>query len=163
MKSDDRLSYELTRIKTVCSTCLLLIVLVQPSFSQKKTYCNPIDIDYTYMGVNADKKVSYRSGADPAVINFKGRYYMFVTRSFGYWYSDNMSEWTFVNPQNWYFRGSNAPAAAVQGDRVIVYGDPSGRGAMLHTDNLELGDWKSMFGIMRLPNGIQDPNIFVDD
>ena len=109
------------------------------------------------------KKVSYRSGADPAVINFNGRYYMFVTRSFGYWYSDDMSRWTFVTPQNWYFRGCNAPAVAVYGDEVIVYGDPSGRGVMLRTDNPELGDWKGSYGIMRVPGGIQDPDVFVDD
>jgi hypothetical protein len=47
------------------------------------TYCNPIDIDYTYMVYNSSKNISYRSGADPAVIQFRGEYYMFVTRSFG--------------------------------------------------------------------------------
>lgn len=154
------------RKKYFLSEFLILCVLLTPSFqafSQKKTYCNPIDIDYSYMGVNAAKKVSYRSGADPAVINFKGRYFMFVTRSFGYWYSDDMSQWNFVEPQNWYFRGSNAPAAAVYGDEIILYGDPSGRGVMLHTDNPELGNWEGSYGIMRVPGGIQDPAIFVDD
>ncbi len=142
---------------------ILIISLPSALFAQKKTYCNPIDIDYSYMAVNADKKVSYRSGADPAVVNYKGRYFMFVTRSFGYWYSDNMSKWTFVNPQNWYFRGCNAPAAAVYGDDLIVYGDPSGRGVMLKTNNPEIGDWKGSYGIMRVPDGIQDPDLFVDD
>ena len=57
----------------------------------KTTYCNPIDIDYTYMShYRARTNVSYRSGADPAVVNFKGQYYMFVTRSHGYWSSDDL-------------------------------------------------------------------------
>jgi len=74
-----------------------------------KTYCNPIDIDYSYMShYRANNNVSYRSGADPAVVNFKGRYYMFVTRSHGYWASDDMSNWKFIKPQSWYFNGSNA-------------------------------------------------------
>jgi hypothetical protein len=52
----------------------------------QNTYCNPIDIDYTYMShYRAERDASYRSGADPAVVNFKGKYYMFVTRSHGYW------------------------------------------------------------------------------
>ena len=33
-----------------------------------KSYCNPVDIDYTYMSHYAFRGVSYRSGADPAVI-----------------------------------------------------------------------------------------------
>ncbi|MEM6318175.1 MAG: hypothetical protein AAF960_10930 [Bacteroidota bacterium] len=50
----------------------------------KRTYCNPIDIDYTSMShYRARNNVSYRSGEDPAVINFKGKYYLFVTRLLG--------------------------------------------------------------------------------
>ena len=33
------------------------------------TYCNPLNIDYTYMIYNSDKNISYRSGADPAGVN----------------------------------------------------------------------------------------------
>jgi len=127
----------------------------------KTTYCNPIDIDYSYMTHYADKGISYRSGADPAVINFKGDYFMFVTRSHGYWTSKDMSYWKFITPQSWYYNGSNAPAAAVFGDKVIVLGDPSGRGAVIETSNPELGDWKTNYCV--IPFGIQDPGLFVDD
>jgi hypothetical protein len=54
--------------------------------TQSNTFCNPINIDYTYMIYNADKNRSYRSGADPAVVRFKNEYYLFVTRSLGYWH-----------------------------------------------------------------------------
>ena len=37
-----------------------------------ETYCNPLDIDYTYMVYNSSNNISYRSGADPAVIEFQG-------------------------------------------------------------------------------------------
>lgn len=128
------------------------------------TYCNPIDIDYTYMShYRARNAVSYRSGADPAVVNFKGKYYMFVTRSHGYWVSDDMSNWQFIRPQSWYFKGSNAPAAAVRDGKIIVYGDPSGRGPVLETDNPDLGDWETNFAVLNPPGGIQDPDLFVDD
>ncbi|MDA3905524.1 MAG: family 43 glycosylhydrolase [Bacteroidales bacterium] len=127
----------------------------------KTSYCNPVDIDYSYMTHYAHKGVSYRSGADPAVINFKGNYYMFVTRSHGYWMSNDMSNWKFIQPQSWYFNGSNAPAAAVLGDKVIVLGDPSGIGAVIETSNPELGDWETNYCV--IPFGIQDPGLFVDD
>ena len=85
-----------------------------------KTYCNPIDIDYSYMSHNRVRaNVSYRSGADPAVVNFKGKFYLFVTRSHGYWTSDDMSNWKFIRPQSWYFNGCNAPAAAVKDGKIM--------------------------------------------
>lgn len=128
------------------------------------TYCNPIDIDYSYMShYRAENNVSYRSGADPAIVNFKGRFYMFVTRSHGYWASDDMSNWKFIKPQSWYFNGSNAPAAAVRDGKIIVLGDPSGRGAVIETDNPELGDWNTNYAVINMPGGTQDPNLFVDD
>lgn len=129
-----------------------------------KTYCNPIDIDYSYMShYRAKNNVSYRSGADPAIVNFKGKYYLFVTRSHGYWMSDDMSNWRFIKPQSWYFNGSNAPAAAVKDGKIIVLGDPSGRGAVIETDNPELGDWKTNYAVINPSGGVQDPNLFVDD
>lgn len=129
-----------------------------------RTYCNPIDIDYSYMShYRARNNVSYRSGADPALVNFRGKYYMFVTRSHGYWVSDDMSNWQFIRPQSWYFNGCNAPAAAVQDDKIILLGDPSGRGAVIETENPELGDWKTNFAVINVPHGVQDPNLFVDD
>tara|TARA_R110002073_G_scaffold86497_3_gene205450 strand:+ start:2033 stop:3898 length:1866 start_codon:yes stop_codon:yes gene_type:complete len=129
-----------------------------------KTYCNPIDIDYSYMShYRAKNNVSHRSGADPAVVNFKGRFYLFSTRSHGYWASDDMSNWTFIKPQSWYFNGSNAPAAAIIDGKIIVLGDPSGRGAVIETDNPELGDWKTNYAVVSVKGGVQDPNLFVDD
>ncbi len=127
------------------------------------TYCNPIDIDYTYMShYRAERDVSYRSGADPSVVNFKGKYYLFVTRSHGYWVSEDMGNWRFIRPQSWYFSGSNAPAAAVKDDKIIAYGDPSGYGPIIETDNPDLGNWKTNYAVINPPGGIQDPNLFVD-
>ena len=32
--------------------------------TRSTTYCNPLDVDYTYMIYNSDRDISYRSGAD---------------------------------------------------------------------------------------------------
>ena len=111
--------------------------------AQQKTYCNPINIDYTYMIYNAHRDISYRSGADPAVVKFRGEYYMFVTRSLGYWHSTDLLNWTFITPEKWYFEGCNAPAAHNYKDSVLyVAGNPSGSMSILYTDNPKKGDWK---------------------
>ncbi|EOR93233.1 Arabinan endo-1,5-alpha-L-arabinosidase A [Arcticibacter svalbardensis MN12-7] len=129
--------------------------------TQMTTYCNPLNIDYTYMVYDSNRDISYRSGADPAVVTFKGEYYMFVTRSIGYWHSTDLTNWTFITPEKWYFQGSNAPAAHNYKDSVLyVAGDPSGSMSILYTDNPKKGDWKAVPAIL---NDLQDPDLFIDD
>lgn len=129
--------------------------------TQMSTYCNPINIDYTYMIYNANEDISYRSGADPAVVKFKDEYYMFVTRSMGYWHSTDLNNWTFITPEKWYFQGTNAPAAHNFRDSVLyVAGDPSGSMSVLYTDNPKRGDWKATPSIL---SDLQDPDLFIDD
>lgn len=67
--------------------CLIAWTTLPVQDMRQDTYCNPLNIDYTYMIYNSDRDISYRSGADPAVVEFRGEYYMFVTRSHGYWRS----------------------------------------------------------------------------
>lgn len=130
-------------------------------FTRADTYCNPINIDYTYMIYNSDQNISYRSGADPAVVRFRGDYYMFVTRSMGYWHSSDLANWSFIQPEKWYFQGSNAPAAHNYKDSVLyVTGDPSGSMSILYTDNPLKGDWKAVPLILK---DLQDPGLFIDD
>ena len=134
---------------------------VQSQSTQMSTYCNPINLDYTYMIYNSNNDISYRSGADPAVVKFRDEYYMFVTRSMGYWHSTDLHNWSFITPEKWYFQGSNAPAAHNYKDSVLyVTGDPSGSMSLLYTDNPKRGDWKAVPSIL---NDLQDPALFIDD
>ncbi|MEQ8556585.1 MAG: family 43 glycosylhydrolase [Cyclobacteriaceae bacterium] len=126
-----------------------------------QTYCNPLDIDYTYMVYNSSRNISYRSGADPAVIEFRGEYYMFVTRSFGYWHSKDLMNWDFIRPVQWFFEGSNAPTAFNYKDSLVYFaGDPAGYGSILYTDDPKSGKWTPTASIS---NNIQDSELFIDD
>ena len=129
---------------------------------QPATYCNPIDIDYTYMTYNSARNLSYRSGADPAVVEFRGEYYMFVTRSYGYWHSTDLTKWEFIEPQSyWYPQGSNAPAAHNYKDSLLyVAGDPSGNMAIMYSDDPAHGKWKPVPAFL---DDLQDPDLFIDD
>ncbi|MCU0336647.1 MAG: family 43 glycosylhydrolase [Sediminibacterium sp.] len=149
-------------VAIIRKTLLLFFVF---AFAQvvkaQQTYCNPLNIDYTYMIYNANQGLSYRSGADPAVVKFRNSYYMFVTRSLGYWHSTDLHHWRFVKPDKWYFQGSNAPAAFNYKDSVLyVAGDPSGSMSILYTDNPLKGDWKATPSIL---HDLQDPALFIDD
>lgn len=148
-------------VKIIFKVLFTCFVTQNLLFAQPSTYCNPINIDYTYMIYNAHEDLSYRSGADPAVVRFKDAYYMFVTRSMGYWYSKDMDKWEFVKPKQWYFQGSNAPAAFNYRDSVLyVAGDPSGSMSVLFSDAPETGEWEATPSIL---HNLQDPALFIDD
>src|SRR4051794_980186 len=65
------------------------------------TYCNPLDIDYRYNFEQKEKGISYRSAADPVIVNHNGTYVLFATISGGWWYSSDLINWTFVKPDVW--------------------------------------------------------------
>lgn len=140
---------------------MLLFVCTLNAQYRTSTYCNPLNLDYTYPFHNSHLGKSYRSGADPAVVEFRGEYYMFVTRSYGYWHSKDLLNWDFITPEKWYFEGCNAPAAHNYRDSVLyVCGNPSGAMSILYTDNPKRGDWKAVPSVLR---DLQDPALFIDD
>ena len=63
--------------------------------ARPRTFANPIDIDYRFM----TSPPSRREAADPAIILFQGDYYLFASKSGGYWYSSDMIDWKFVKPE----------------------------------------------------------------
>jgi xylan 1,4-beta-xylosidase len=53
------------------------------------TFCNP-----TSVIVGSERA---RRGGEPIVVLFEDYYYFFVSGSRGYWYSDNMRDWTYLD------------------------------------------------------------------
>lgn len=140
---------------------MLVSTLLKAQEVVPQTYCNPLDIDYTYMVYNSSRNISYRSGADPAVVEFRGEYYMFVTRSFGYWHSTDLVNWEFIKPAQWFFEGCNAPTAFNYKDSVLYFaGDPAGYGSILYSDDPKSGKWTPTASISK---NIQDSELFIDD
>ena len=148
--------------KSYCIAWLMLLFVGSLHAQYRTTtYCNPLNLDYTYPFHNSHLGKSYRSGADPAVVEFRGEYYMFVTRSWGYWHSKDLLNWDFITPEKWYFDGCNAPAAHNYKDSVLyVCGNPSGAMSILYTDNPKRGDWKAVPSVL---HDLQDPALFIDD
>ena len=62
------------------------------------TYCNPLDLGYRYQHMKEGERIAgFREGADPTLVYFKGKYYLFVSMSAGFWYSDDLLHWDFFN------------------------------------------------------------------
>ena len=71
----------------VCKT-----IIPPKQVSANSTYCNPINIEYCFRpGGNTG-----REAADPLIVPFKGDYYLFASKSAGYWWSNDLLKWNLV-------------------------------------------------------------------
>jgi xylan 1,4-beta-xylosidase len=146
----------------------LSIFILENSFAQQKTYCNPVNVDYGYTPfADFASWGKHRATADPVIVTYKGDYYLFSTNQWGYWYSNDMLNWhfnsrKFLRPWNDSKDELCAPAVAVIGDTMIVFGstytskftiwmstDPKGNVWKPLVDSFEIGGW--------------DPAFFTDD
>ena len=107
--------------------------------SGSRTYCNPLDLDYKYDFLRINEGTSYRSGADPVLINHAGEYYLFVTNSGGYWHSKDLLDWRFVTPTRWPFEDMNAPAAISVGGTLYLMQSANAPFPILHTTTPSTG------------------------
>jgi xylan 1,4-beta-xylosidase len=86
----------------------------------RRTYANPVDVDYRYNFEHVNEGISYRTGADPVIVRHEDAYYLFMTLADGYWRSTDLLDWTFVEPDHWPVESVVAPAAISDGDRLIL-------------------------------------------
>lgn len=59
--------------------------------------CNPIDLAYRYQDFGRGPlRTVYREAADPSVVRYRDRFYLFASMSGGFWHSADMVRWEFV-------------------------------------------------------------------
>ncbi len=118
------------------------------------TFCNPLDLSYRFMADATDA----REAADPVVVLFKDDYYLFASRSGGYWYSNDLRQWTLVViPTSALPIETYAPAVFVIGDTMYYTGSAGQR--MYKSADPKNGVWIKSD---RLKN-YGDPDLFLDD
>ena len=109
---------------------------------------------------------NYREAADPVVTIYKDRYYLFVSKSDGYWSSDDMQHWTHIRtnvlPMDLY-----APTCMVYNDEL--YWMTSDLNSLWKTTNPEDGNsWQLVTDkLTPYPNQPDrtghDPDLLLDD
>ena len=142
---------------------LPLLSAAQPS--SQKTYCNPMDINYRYNFEQLNEKISYRSGADPVIVNHKGEYFLFVTISGGWWHSKDLVNWNYIIPDKWPMEDMCAPAALSVRDTLYLFQSTFDKRPIFYTTTPENG--KLHFYNRWLPQlpkdvGPWDPALFYD-
>jgi xylan 1,4-beta-xylosidase len=99
---------------------VLFVAGTSAADSPRRTYANPVDVDYRYNFEQINQRISYRTGADPVIVRHKDAYYLFMTLADGYWRSTNLLDWSFVTPSRWPLASVVAPAAISDGDRLML-------------------------------------------
>ena len=123
--------------------------------AERRTYANPIDIDYRYNFEQESRGVSYRTGADPAVVRHGDAYYLFQTLADGYWRSTDLVDWTFISPSRWPFDSMVAPAVISDGDRLLVMRSLFTPGAVLVSRDPAKGRFDFLTRMLpELPNAV---------
>ncbi len=59
------------------------------------SYCNPLNLNYRFQ-VRGWSERCHREAADPSVVYFRGEYWLFASKSGGYWHSVDLQDWQFV-------------------------------------------------------------------
>ncbi|MFJ8021481.1 family 43 glycosylhydrolase [Streptomyces sp. NPDC096311] len=59
--------------------------------------CNPLDIPYRYQDVRpmGAERTVHREAADPAIVRYQGRFYLFASMSAGFWHSTDLLTWEY--------------------------------------------------------------------
>lgn len=146
----------------------LLILLISFNCNAQKTYCNPLNLDYGYCPIpNFTEAGKHRATADPVIVTYKGDYYLFSTNQWGYWWSNDMSKWTFVSrsflkPYHKVYDDLCAPAVWVQGDTLLAFGSTySSNFPIWMSTDPKKNIWKEAIDSFNI--GGWDPDFFVDD
>jgi len=125
-----------------------------------KTYCNPLDLGYRYQHMKeGERAAGFREGADPTLVYFKGKYYLFVSMSAGFWYSDDLLHWDFhADPDLLIY--DYAPDVRQVGDYLYFSASRKGRNCPI----LRTADpLTEPFTEVSAPFAFWDPDMFCDD
>ncbi|MBS1521375.1 MAG: family 43 glycosylhydrolase [Bacteroidetes bacterium] len=130
----------------------------QSSFQAQKTVCNPLNLSYRFALFGHPA----REGADPTVVLFKNKYYLFVSKSGGYWSSDNLINWKFITSSDLPWEDYAPTAVAIKDTLYFLASTAlSQKRCIYKTANPESGEWT--IAKADFPIKMTDPDLFLDD
>jgi xylan 1,4-beta-xylosidase len=118
--------------------------------------CNPIDISYRF----CMDEPSRREAADPTVILHDGKYFLFASKSGGYWHSDDLVRWTFV-PTNEIPVEEYAPTVVSIEDTLYFLASSNSKSTIYKTNDPLSGHWEIAVDSLETP--VWDPAFHYDD
>jgi len=121
------------------------------------TFCNPVDLSYRF----SLNKPSSREAADPTLVWFRDRYYLFASKSGGYFYSKNLINWTLVETKDLPTENYAPTAVAIEDTLYFMTAPTNGENPIYKTTNPLSGKWSVAVEKLDIP--VWDPALFLDD
>jgi hypothetical protein len=119
---------------------------------------NPMNLNYRFQFDDPSR----REAADPVLEYFKGKYYLFASKSGGYWSSPNLTEWTYIPCKTITTIEHYAPTIMVMDD--AMYFMSSSEPKIFKNANPDTDDWEDIDSKFRFQiKGSVDPAFFKDD
>lgn len=138
----------------------MMIITKKKGALMKSYFCNPINFEYRYQFIrNKDLVTLNREAADPSMILYKDKYYIFPSMTKGYLVSEDMVNWEMKKLSGLPIY-DYAPDVCVTGD--YIYFSASRRNEpcnFYRTNDLEKGEFECIMGTF----DFWDPNLFLDD
>jgi hypothetical protein len=136
---------------------LLALLMVSVAASgQQTTICNPMNLSYRF----CLDTPSRREAADPTMVVYKGEYYLFASKSGGYFHSTDLIHWDLITTNDLPLE-DYAPAAVVMNDTLYFMASAGAPLKIYKTANPKSGKWQ--VANSSFPIGMIDPDLFVDD
>lgn len=93
-----------------------------------KHICNPMNLPYKYQFVHMDGRIrAFREAADPSLILFKDKYYLFPSMTAGFYTSDDLAAWAYHPYLQEMVVTDYAPDVCVVGDYIWLNSSSSDR------------------------------------
>jgi hypothetical protein len=127
-------------------------------------FCNPVNVNYRYQ-FNLDQRQGgnmkiCREAADPSMICFQGRYYIFASMTLGVWVSDDLAHWQNHRLPRELPLYDYAPDVRVMGEWVYFCASRRDESCdRWRTRDILNGPYEKIPG--NFP--FWDPNLFIDD
>lgn len=120
------------------------------------TICNPMNLSYRF----CLDTPSRREAADPTIVVYKGHYYLFASKSGGYFHSTDLINWNLITTKDLPLE-DYAPAAVVMNDTLYFMASAGSPVKIYKTADPLSGKWQ--VANAAFPIGMIDPDLFVDD
>ena len=117
-------------------------------------------MDLSYRFRPETNQVSYREAADPSVVSFKDKYYLFASKSGGYWSSDDLTNWNFIKSKGLPTE-DYAPGVIAIGDTLFFAASAGSPRPIYKTAHPETGTWE--IANPKFPFKIWDPAFLLDN
>ena len=123
---------------------------------KQTTICNPVNLSYRFC-LDAPSR---REAADPTMVNFKNEYYLFASKSGGYFHSTDLINWDLITSKDLPLE-DYAPTVVVMKDTLYFMASKGAPVTIYKTANPKSGNWQ--IANSSFPIGMIDPDLFVDD